>query len=66
MGFAEDGFEKSLIGIVNSWSEVDLGHFHLRKQAAWVKEGVRAVGGTPAEFNTLAPLAQITIPRKQA
>jgi len=55
MGFGDDDFEKPLIGIVNSWSEVDPGHFHLRELAAWVKEGVRAAGGAPAEFNTVAP-----------
>ncbi len=55
MGFAEADFEKPLIGIVNSWSEVDPGHFHLRTLAEWVKEGVREAGGAPAEFNTVAP-----------
>ncbi|MCU0508268.1 MAG: dihydroxy-acid dehydratase [Anaerolineae bacterium] len=55
MGFRDDDFEKPLIGIVNSWSEVDPGHFHLRELAAWVKEGVREAGGAAAEFNTVAP-----------
>jgi len=55
MGFGDDDFEKPLIGIVNSWSEVDPGHFHLRTLAEWVKEGVRAAGGAAAEFNTVAP-----------
>ena len=55
MGFKESDFEKPLIGIVNSWSEVDPGHFHLRDLAGWVKDGVRQAGGTPAEFNTVAP-----------
>ena len=55
MGFGDDDFEKPLIGIVNSWSEVDPGHFHLRELAAWVKEGVREAGGAAAEFNTVAP-----------
>ena len=44
-----------LIGIVNSWSETCPGHFHLRTLAEWVKEGVRAAGGMPVEFNTVAP-----------
>jgi dihydroxy-acid dehydratase len=55
MGFDDADFEKPLIGIVNSWSEVDPGHFHLRELAAWVKEGVREAGGAAAEFNTVAP-----------
>lgn len=55
MGFDDSDFEKPLIGIVNSWSEVDPGHFHLRTLAEWVKEGVREAGGAAAEFNTVAP-----------
>ena len=55
MGFTDDDFEKPLIGIVNSWNEVNPGHFHLRTLAEWVKEGVRQAGGVPVEFNTVAP-----------
>jgi dihydroxy-acid dehydratase len=55
MGFRENDFSKPLIGVINSWSEVNPGHFHLRQLADWVKQGVREAGGTPAEFNTVAP-----------
>ncbi|MEJ5199368.1 MAG: dihydroxy-acid dehydratase, partial [Anaerolineae bacterium] len=55
MGFTDADFEKPLIGIVNSWSEVNPGHYHLRELASWVKAGVREAGGAPAEFNTVAP-----------
>jgi dihydroxy-acid dehydratase len=55
MGYRDSDFGKPLIGIVNSWSEVNPGHFHLRQLADWVKEGVREAGGMPAEFNTVAP-----------
>jgi dihydroxy-acid dehydratase len=55
MGFNDADFNRPLIGIVNSWSEVNPGHFHLRTLAEWVKEGVREAGGMPAEFNTVAP-----------
>lgn len=55
MGYKDADFSKPLIGIVNSWSEVNPGHFHLRRLAEWVKQGVREAGGTPAEFNTVAP-----------
>ncbi len=55
VGFADADFEKPLIGVVNSWSEANPGHAHLRKLAAWVKQGVRAAGGTPVEVNTVAP-----------
>lgn len=55
MGYQDADFGQPLIGIVNSWSEVNPGHFHLRQLAEWVKQGVRQAGGTPAEFNTVAP-----------
>jgi dihydroxy-acid dehydratase len=55
MGYQDEDFHRPLIGIVNSWSEVNPGHFHLRQLAEWVKQGVREAGGTPAEFNTVAP-----------
>ena len=55
MGFQDSDFKKPLIGVVNSWSEVNPGHFHLRQLADWVKQGIRQAGGTPAEFNTVAP-----------
>jgi dihydroxy-acid dehydratase len=55
MGYQDNDFSQPLIGIVNSWSEVNPGHFHLRQLAEWVKQGVREAGGTPAEFNTVAP-----------
>jgi len=55
MGYQDSDFSKPLIGIVNSWSEVNPGHFHLSQLAEWVKQGVRDAGGTPAEFNTVAP-----------
>ncbi|NOZ28673.1 MAG: dihydroxy-acid dehydratase [Chloroflexi bacterium] len=55
MGATDEDFRKPLIGIANSWSEVCPGHVHLRQLAAWVKAGVRAAGGFPVEFNTIAP-----------
>jgi dihydroxy-acid dehydratase len=55
MSFQDADFEKPLIGIVNSWNEVNPGHFHLRALAEWVKQGVREAGGRPVEFNTVAP-----------
>jgi dihydroxy-acid dehydratase len=55
MSFQDADFEKPLIGIVNSWNEVNPGHFHLRTLAEWVKQGVREAGGRPVEFNTVAP-----------
>jgi dihydroxy-acid dehydratase len=55
MGYTDRDFARPLIGIANSWGETNPGHFHLRELANWVKLGVRAAGGAPVEFNTVAP-----------
>ena len=51
----KDISEKPVIGIVNSWNDVNPGHKPLRELAGYVKEGVWAAGGTPAEFGVPAP-----------
>ena len=54
-GFRNCDLEKPMIGIVNSWNEVNPGHRPLRELAQYVKEGVWSGGGTPVEFNVPAP-----------
>jgi dihydroxy-acid dehydratase len=51
---AREEFEKPFIAVVNSFSEIVPGHLHLRRLAEAVKAGVRAAGGVPFEFNTIA------------
>ncbi len=53
-GYTYQDLEKPLIAIVNSWSEINPGHVHLRKLSKLVKDSVREAGGTPMEFNTIA------------
>ena len=55
MGATEADFDKPLIAIANSWTELNPGHAHLRRLAERVKVGVWAAGGFPVEFNTIAP-----------
>jgi len=55
MGYQDSDFDRPLIGIVNSWDELNPGHFHLCSLAERMKQGVREAGGAPAEFNTVAP-----------
>jgi dihydroxy-acid dehydratase len=50
----DDAGEKPLIGIANSWNDLVPGHVHLNRVAEAVKEGVRAAGGVPLAFNTIA------------
>lgn len=54
IGFTHEDLEKPLIGVANTWIETMPCNFHLRRLAAKVKDGVRAAGGTPMEFNTVA------------
>ena len=52
IGFDDDALSRPTIGIANTWIEAMPCNFHLRGLAEHVKEGVRAAGGTPMEFNT--------------
>ena len=52
-GLTDDDLQKPLIAIANTWTEIGPCNFHLRRLAAKVKEGIRAAGGTPLEFNTI-------------
>jgi dihydroxy-acid dehydratase len=54
IGFTGEDLAKPLIGVANTWIETMPCNFHLRRLAAKVKEGIRAAGGTPMEFNTIA------------
>jgi len=55
MGYEEKDFKKPLIGVVNSWTEANPGHAHLRQLSEYVKRGIWSNGGMPVEFNTIAP-----------
>ncbi|MFX1389193.1 MAG: dihydroxy-acid dehydratase [Promethearchaeota archaeon] len=54
-GYSYEDLKKPKVAIVNSWNEINPGHIHLRKLAEFVKEGILEMGGTPMEFNTIAP-----------
>jgi dihydroxy-acid dehydratase len=54
IGFTDEDLRKPIIGIANTWIETMPCNFNLRDLAVKVKEGVRAAGGTPMEFNTIA------------
>ncbi|MGN6032008.1 MAG: dihydroxy-acid dehydratase domain-containing protein, partial [Thermomicrobiales bacterium] len=53
-GFSDEDLKKPIIGIANTWIETMPCNFNLRRLAKAVKAGVRAAGGTPMEFNTVA------------
>jgi dihydroxy-acid dehydratase len=60
-GFQDDDFKKPLIGVANTWIEIGPCNYHLRELAQHVKEGIRAAGGTPLEFNTVSISDGITM-----
>jgi len=60
-GFTDDDLRKPLVGIANTWVETMPCGYHLRELAEHVKAGVRAAGGTPMEFNTIAISDGITM-----
>jgi dihydroxy-acid dehydratase len=53
-GLDEAAINKPLVAVVHSWSDVSPCNLNLRDLAQHVAAGVRAAGGTPIEFNTIA------------
>ena len=60
-GLNDDDFQKPLIGVANTWIEIGPCNYHLRELAEHVKQGIRAAGGTPLEFNTVSISDGITM-----
>jgi len=60
-GLRDDDFTKPLIGVANTWIEIGPCNYHLRELAVHVKDGIRAAGGTPLEFNTISISDGITM-----
>ncbi len=54
IGFTDEDLKRPIIGVANTWTETMPCNYHLRRLAVKVKEGIRAAGGTPMEFNTIA------------
>jgi len=61
VGFTDTDLSRPIIGIANTWIEIGPCTYHLRELAEYVKEGVRAAGGTPMEFNTVSISDGITM-----
>src|SRR5437870_7098509 len=54
VGFTDDDLSRPLVGVANTWIEVMPCNYHLRRLSEKVKAGIRAGGGTPIEYNTIA------------
>ena len=60
-GLGDDDFKKPLVGVANTWIEIGPCNYHLRELAKHVKEGIRAAGAVPLEFNTVSISDGITM-----
>ncbi len=54
VGFSDDDLAQPIIGVATTWIETMPCNLNQRRLAEFVKEGIRAAGGTPMEFNTIA------------
>jgi len=61
LGMTDADLKKPMIGVANTWIETTPCNSHLRRLSEKVKEGIRAAGGTPVEYNTIAISDGITM-----
>jgi dihydroxy-acid dehydratase len=54
VGYTDEDLTRPLVGVAHCWIEITPCNSNHRKLAEKVKEGVRAAGGTPVEFNTIS------------
>uniref|UniRef100_A0A8J8AZK4 Dihydroxy-acid dehydratase n=1 Tax=Coralloluteibacterium stylophorae TaxID=1776034 RepID=A0A8J8AZK4_9GAMM len=53
-GLDDAAIARPMIAVVHTWSDVSPCNLTLRELAQHAKDGIRAAGGTPVEFNTIA------------
>ena len=61
IGFTDDDLAKPLVGVATTWIETMPCNYNQRRLAEFVKEGIRAAGGTPMEFNTVSVSDGVTM-----
>ncbi|MGH2979720.1 MAG: dihydroxy-acid dehydratase [Solirubrobacterales bacterium] len=61
IGLTDDDLRRPIVGVANTWIGTMPCNFHLRRLSARVMEGIRAAGGTPLEYNTIAISDGITM-----
>jgi dihydroxy-acid dehydratase len=54
VGFTDEDLAKPLVGVATTWIETMPCNLNQRALAKHVKDGIRAAGGTPIEFNTIS------------
>jgi dihydroxy-acid dehydratase len=53
VGFTDEDFDKPIVGIASTWSEITPCNSHINRLAEKVREGVRVNGGVPQIFGTI-------------
>ncbi len=61
IGMTDEDLDRPLIAVINSFSEVCPGHFHLQNLVKSIKNGIWQAGGTPLEFSTISQCATQTL-----
>ncbi len=61
IGFTDDDLAKPLVGVATTWIETMPCNYNQRRLAEHVKDGIRAAGGTPMEFNTISVSDGVTM-----
>ncbi|HEX4804204.1 MAG TPA: dihydroxy-acid dehydratase, partial [Myxococcaceae bacterium] len=61
IGFTTADLARPIVGVANTWTETMPCNYHLRRLAQQVKEGIRAAGATPMEFNTVSVSDGVTM-----
>src|SRR5688572_7399032 len=61
VGFTDEDLAKPIVGVATTWIETMPCNFNQRRLAEFVKEGIRAAGGTPMEFNTISVSDGVTM-----
>lgn len=54
VGYTDEDLSRPLVGVAHCWIEIMPCNYNHRRLAEKVKEGIRAAGGTPVEYNTIA------------
>jgi len=54
VGFTDEDLAQPIIGVATTWIETMPCNLNQRRLAEFVKQGIRAAGGTPMEFNTIS------------
>ncbi len=61
IGFTDEDLARPIVGVATTWIETMPCNFNQRRLAEFVKEGIRAAGGTPMEFNTISVSDGVTM-----